>query len=198
MSDKDRNPEKFDQLSEADQKAYKDMQAAFSQTFYSKQRGRSFKEIFAKIKSFVDHDKIRGVVCGFFPVSNEKLLVNTRQLQILLGVCKSQTNNLLKKAGFLATLDRPHLEEVAEYLHISPQDPQAVQWSYRTIPQNQEDSENHPEVMFKTPKVPYDQDDPLKYPIFILEIEDKPVYDVQYVPNDDQPINLSELNSGAI
>ena len=136
MSSRIINPERFNQLSAADQEAYKKIQATFKRTAHRINKAEIFPKIFKTVDYFVQKDKLRALVCGFYKVSYNKLLINVRQFKILLGSCKSQINNLLKKAGFITLLERPHAEELTKYLGLHPKDPQVMQWSYRLIPEN--------------------------------------------------------------
>ena len=193
MSDKTPDPERFDRLNAADQDNYKKMQKEFYNTLYTNQKTKSFPKVFAKIDSFVQKDPLRGFICGFFRVNVTKLLVNIRQLRLLLCCCKSQTNNLLRRAGFVPTQERPKNSEVGSYLCLHPNDPSIKCWSYRVIPQNLEDQEEPAqEDKHKGPKVTLNisknhslqvlHEDPAQGPIIILELEGQPFTDTQIIP----------------
>ena len=129
-------PQRFEQLSARDQEAYKQLQNTFRRTLCHKDRHKNHIRMFTAIDYFVQKNKLRGLVCGFFKVSYNKLLINTKQLKILICNGKAQTNIILKKSGFLTLLERPHAEELEKYLGLHPKDPQSRCWSYRSVPQN--------------------------------------------------------------
>ena len=141
MEQKPTVPQKFDQLNAADQEAYMQMQTSFRKCLYSKHKERIFPMMRQAIEYFVQKDQLKGVVCGFFKISEKKILVNNRQLQILLCCSKSQTNNLLQKSGLVSPRECPQEADIIRCLGLHQGDPLIKCWTYRTIPENLPENE---------------------------------------------------------
>ena len=136
QEDKKNLPEYFDKLTEQDKLNYKVLQQHFTKDRFQRSNRRQADLVTRSldlIDAFVQNDSARSLVCGYYRYS-DKLLINIRQLKVLLCCCKSQCNIMLKNAGYKAVLDRPKIAELRILFNVELSDTFARCWSYRASP----------------------------------------------------------------
>ena len=99
-------PQYFDRLSDADKKEYFELQKQISNPFCKNRRNRSleaFKNVINLIHSYVvrndEGDKDRSLVCGALWLDSG-IAINTHQLSIISGRCKSSINGGFQALGY--------------------------------------------------------------------------------------------------
>ena len=135
QEDKKNLPEYFDKLTEQDKLNYKVLQQHFTKDRFQRSNRRQADLVTRSldlIDAFVQNDSARSLVCGYYRYS-DKLLINIRQLKVLLCCCKSQCNIMLKNAGYKAVLDRPKIAELRILFNVELSDTFARCWSYREL-----------------------------------------------------------------
>lgn len=102
-------PNHFSILSPEDQQGYIDLKAMLCDSNRSNQKKNgleNFSDILTKIKHYtvnpVEDRWKRFLVCGIAWTENGYIGINTHQLQLLLGKCKSSINGSLHRLGYSA------------------------------------------------------------------------------------------------
>lgn len=100
-------PMYWEVISDNDRQAYNYLRAAMAAPSYKNRRNRSietFSETIESIKAYVvrndSDDWKRSLVCGICWLNESSIAINTRQLRILLGKCKSSINGSLQMLGY--------------------------------------------------------------------------------------------------
>jgi hypothetical protein len=101
-------PRCFDLLSDSDRRQYLSLRGRFAEDARKARRDEridTFKERISSVRDFVGRNDAdawkRSLVCGLFFLQNS-LAVNTQQLRVLFGKCKSLTNGSLQQVGHSA------------------------------------------------------------------------------------------------
>ena len=128
-------PEHFEQMAQQDKETYQTMQKKFDKDRHQRNTRTidNIHQMLEYIEAFTGGDSIKSLVCGFYRYK-DKILINPRQLTNLIGCCKSQTNNLLKQAGYETLPERPQVNELSTLFGTDVKDPTTKQWSYRKVP----------------------------------------------------------------
>ncbi|OHT10432.1 potassium/sodium hyperpolarization-activated cyclic nucleotide-gated channel 1 [Tritrichomonas foetus] len=103
---KDRLPQYWDLLTEADKNGYHTLKMAFNAGSIKRNRGHrieTFDGILDAIRRYAEqgneNDWKRFLVCGVCWM-DQAIAINTRQLRLLISKCKSSINGSLQKLGF--------------------------------------------------------------------------------------------------
>ena len=138
-------PMYWDKLSLQDQKEYEIMKEMLSSSKCKNRRNKSaetFQDVINTIKIYVmrgdDSDINRGIVCGLFWCGDD-LAINTRQLRLLLGRCKSSINGSLQMIGY--TSPSSNSDQSSKLMTIFPQWKERFQemrqWTLRHKPKEE-------------------------------------------------------------
>ena len=127
MSDDPVTPKYFDQMISADKEIYRALQTRAHGDLYRKKPNhvKFFVAFLESILQFTENDPLKSRVCGISILDEQQLIVNVRQLQILLGCSRSRLSVQLTKSGF---------EALSHHGYVSLKDSKVASWSLRKIP----------------------------------------------------------------
>ena len=112
-------PKFFGQLSQIDQVEYINLQKNILKSFLISKNPKicdNFQNVFDLMKEYIQKDpetqNIKSLVCGIFWM-DDYIVINTRQLQYIIGKCKSSINNGIQAIGYVLV---PTTAEIATEL----------------------------------------------------------------------------------
>lgn len=101
-------PKYFERLSIDDQCRYMQLREDISKSFLQSKNAKicdNFQNVFDLIRGYVNREPSsendRALVCGIMWV-DDKIIINTRQLQLVIGKCKSSINNGIQTIGYVS------------------------------------------------------------------------------------------------
>ena len=169
-------PRHWNTLTDGEKREYISLHHAINPPSYfraKKGRVESFEEALKAIREYVERknggDTTRGMVCGICWME-DSIAINTRQLRILMGKCKSAINRSLQIMGYAPAKSKGECWKVLLQVLPELQDNSAElrQWSIRTLPPESVQKEILPPVMDGEPEPVIDSDhnDPFKFDDF--------------------------------
>ena len=143
-------PAHYDVLTEEDKRGYQELQKSLQSVFAMAPRsskiGDSFEYVVKQLKNYVlcgdrPTELRRSLVCGIMWMGNV-IAINTRQLCIAIGKCKSSVNSGLQFIGY--TTIQTDVEIAAELARAFPfmrtNFGEMRQWTFRLMPPHHRDT----------------------------------------------------------
>jgi len=135
-------PQYYNYLSENDKMGYNSLRLMLATPDRRNRRNKSvqsFAEIIYTIKSYIirndGHDWTRALVCGVVWLTY-MVVVNTRQLRILLGRCKSSINGSFQSLGYIPIV--PDINANSQFINsfsiFKDNSAELRQWTFRSLP----------------------------------------------------------------
>lgn len=135
-------PQYFNYLSESDKCGYNSLRCMLAKPDRRNRRNQScesFSEMLQMIKSYIirndGHDWTRAIVCGIVWLTYF-IMVNTRQLRILLGKCKSSINGSFQSLGYLPAV--PNVNDTSNFINtfslLKDNFSELRTWTFRSLP----------------------------------------------------------------
>ena len=204
MSEQIENNEQFpafwDHLQESDKQQYNIMKTLLSSSQTKNRRNKSaetFQDVLDTIKLYVvrgdDNDLYRGIVCGIYWI-NDDIVINTRQLRLLLDKCKSSINGSFQMIGYLSpsssTDTTPILSKTFPFWKDNFKE--IRQWTIRAKPKS---STRSPKVLVKQyleKTTLMKKESPLSQLVRSNDFETPPP---DIIPNDNQSFELTIADS---
>lgn len=131
----------WDHLSTEDKAEYQRLKESFHQQHLAKGKSNSFsfqndlRKVLAYVERRPENQELRSIVCGIC-FGNSFVCVNTRQLKLLIGKCKSSINNGFQHLGYVSAKNKVKQSLFSVLPNLS-KDPALVrQWTVRCADSN--------------------------------------------------------------